>query len=128
MSENLTIKVYEPILNAMENLVRVDIPAEIKPQETADNQAKKLNIAEARENLTDLVNEVAYGGQRLVVMRRGKELAALVPMEDLQALRLIAVPQMSIRQDARSFSVTLPYGTETTQRVDNGAGTPSEKP
>jgi prevent-host-death family protein len=111
----------------MENLVRVDIPAEIKPQEAPGNQAKKLNIAEARENLTDLVNEVAYGGQRLVVMRRGKELAALVPMEDLHALRLIAVQQMSVTQDARSFSVTLPYGTATTQRVDDGAGTPNEK-
>jgi len=45
-----------------------------------------ISITEARENLADLGNRVALRGERLVVERRGKDLFALVPMEDLQLL------------------------------------------
>jgi prevent-host-death family protein len=45
-----------------------------------------VSITEARENLADLGNRVSLRGERLVVERRGKDLFALVPMEDLELL------------------------------------------
>jgi prevent-host-death family protein len=42
-----------------------------------------MSTAEARENLAELVNRVAYGKERIVLTRHGKEVAALVPIEDL---------------------------------------------
>jgi prevent-host-death family protein len=48
-----------------------------------------ISITEAREHLADLGNRVSLRGERLVVERRGKNLFALVPMEDLELLERI---------------------------------------
>lgn len=46
----------------------------------------KATASGARENLADLLNRAAYKGERTVIRRRGKEMAALVPMDDLRIL------------------------------------------
>ena len=43
-------------------------------------------ISEAREHLADLGNRVSIRGERVLVERRGKNLFALVPVEDLELL------------------------------------------
>jgi prevent-host-death family protein len=43
-----------------------------------------VSVADARSDLAELLNRVAYGKERLVITRHGRELAALVPVEDLQ--------------------------------------------
>lgn len=45
-----------------------------------------ISTADARRNLADLVNRVAYGKERVVLTRHGKQLCALVPIEDLSFL------------------------------------------
>jgi prevent-host-death family protein len=50
---------------------------------------KKVNMHTARANLTDLVSEVHYGGERVVIARRDKPLAVLVSVEDAEALERI---------------------------------------
>jgi prevent-host-death family protein len=47
---------------------------------------KKVSAAEAKAKLSALVAEVAFGGQRVVIERRGKSVAALVSMSDLACL------------------------------------------
>jgi prevent-host-death family protein len=47
----------------------------------------RLSATRAREEFSDTLNRVAYGGERIVLHRRGKDLAALVPVEDLELLR-----------------------------------------
>lgn len=42
-----------------------------------------VSVADARSDLAELLNRVAYGKERLVITRHGRELAAIVPMEDL---------------------------------------------
>jgi prevent-host-death family protein len=42
-----------------------------------------VSVADARNDLAELLNRVAYGKERLVITRHGRELAAIVPMEDL---------------------------------------------
>jgi prevent-host-death family protein len=46
--------------------------------------ATAVSVADARSDLADLLNRVAYGKERLVITRHGRELAALVPVEDLK--------------------------------------------
>jgi prevent-host-death family protein len=43
-----------------------------------------VTVADARSGLAELLNRVAYGKERLVITRHGREIAALVPVEDLQ--------------------------------------------
>ena len=45
-----------------------------------------ISTADARKNLADLVNRVAYGKERVVLTRHGKRVAALIPIEDLSLL------------------------------------------
>ena len=47
----------------------------------------KITTAEARKNFADIVNNVAYGKDPIVLTRRGKALAALVSIEDLKLLQ-----------------------------------------
>lgn len=48
-----------------------------------------IGIAEIRNNMADALNRVAYQGERIVLERRGKGVAAIVPMEDLALLEAI---------------------------------------
>lgn len=45
----------------------------------------ELPITAARDQLADVVNEAAYGGQVTYLTRRGRRLAAIVSMETAEA-------------------------------------------
>jgi len=45
-----------------------------------------INVVKIRSNLADTINRVAYQGERVVLERRGKGVAAMVSMEDLALL------------------------------------------
>lgn len=47
---------------------------------------RRTSIAEARADLSSLVNRVAHGGERVVLTSRGRPKAALIGLEDLRAL------------------------------------------
>jgi prevent-host-death family protein len=48
--------------------------------------AKRVSAAQAKSNFATLVAEVAFGGQYVIIERRGKPLAALVSLADLERL------------------------------------------
>ena len=48
-----------------------------------------LSIMQARDRLSELVNQVAYGKERVTITRRGKALAVLVPIEDMELLQAL---------------------------------------
>lgn len=51
---------------------------------------RRVSSSEARGDLAEIINRAAHGGERVVVHRGEKELAAVIPMEDLRLLeRLI---------------------------------------
>ncbi|PHQ81119.1 MAG: type II toxin-antitoxin system prevent-host-death family antitoxin [Coxiella sp. (in: Bacteria)] len=49
----------------------------------------KMTTVEARENFSDLINKAAYGNERVVLTRRGKALAAVIPLADLDSLQAV---------------------------------------
>src|SRR5258706_28911 len=50
------------------------------------NTDPRLLATEFREKLADSLSRVAYGNERIVLVRNGKDVAALVPMRDLESL------------------------------------------
>jgi prevent-host-death family protein len=46
----------------------------------------RLTTSKARQEFAETINRVAYRGERIILHRRGKNLAALVPITDLVAL------------------------------------------
>ena len=45
-----------------------------------------ISTGDARKHFAELVNRVAFGKERVVLTRHGKQLCALVPIEDLSFL------------------------------------------
>jgi prevent-host-death family protein len=43
-------------------------------------------ISEAREHFATIINQVAFGGERVRLTRHGKAVAAVVPIEDVEFL------------------------------------------
>lgn len=44
----------------------------------------KMSTVEARENFSEMINQAAYGNQRVVLTRRGKPLVAVISLQDLE--------------------------------------------
>ena len=49
----------------------------------------QLAASKAREQFADIINRVSYRGERVVLERRGKRVAALVPVQDLDLLEVL---------------------------------------
>ena len=47
----------------------------------------RLTASELREDLADVINKVAYAGEKIVVQRNGKDMAVLISMEDFALLQ-----------------------------------------
>ncbi len=42
-------------------------------------KGNKVSVADAKKNLSDLLGRVAYGGEEILITRRGNPMALLVP-------------------------------------------------
>lgn len=69
---------------------------------------KPVSTADVRRNMAELVNRTAYGGERFVVTRHGKELAAIVPVGEATLLQRIRG-----LLEAREFEAALKEISET---------------
>ena len=49
----------------------------------------RLRTSKARQEFSDTLNRVVYGRERIVLARRGRDLAAIVPMDDLELIRAL---------------------------------------
>jgi len=70
------------------------------------NFMTRLNVSKAREEFPDVVNRAAYAKERTIVSRRGKDLAAIIPIEDLRLLERLARDEMD-RQDLEDARAAL---------------------
>jgi prevent-host-death family protein len=50
-------------------------------------EAPALDLTQARARFTEAVNRVIYRGERILIRRHGRPVAALVPVEDLALIR-----------------------------------------
>jgi prevent-host-death family protein len=54
----------------------------------------RLSVVELRQSLAEILNRAEYQGERIIIHRRGRAAAALIPLEDLELLeRLIGEAQ-----------------------------------
>ena len=48
-----------------------------------------VSTVEARNEFSTVLNRAAFGKERVILERRGKAIAAIVPMEDVKLLRAL---------------------------------------
>ncbi len=49
----------------------------------------RIPASQARKDLAETLNQVLYRGERVVLQRRGKDLAAIVPLADLELVEAL---------------------------------------
>ena len=70
---------------------------------------KQLSTAELRKNISDCLNHVAYGKDRIRVMRRDKILAAIVPAEEVEILDRLDEPEYAVLREALLARGKIPW-------------------
>ena len=75
-----------------------------------------ITTSKVRKDLSDTVNRVAYGGERVVLQRRGKEVAAVVPIEDLKLLEALE-DRMDLADARAALAEANKKGTKSLQAV-----------
>jgi prevent-host-death family protein len=70
-------------------------------------EAWTLPATEARARFSEVVNRAAFASERVVLTRRGKRFAAVVPIEDLDFLE-----EMEDRADAEDYRAALKAARE----------------
>jgi len=71
---------------------------------------RTLGVVEIRNNLADIMAQVAYSGVRFVVERKGRPMIALVGVEDLRRLEALERARDSelLRRAKAAWQGTLP--------------------
>jgi len=80
---------------------------------TDDHKAGHVSVSEARETFAELVNRAAYGHERVLVARRGRPVAAIVPIEDVEFIERI-----EDELDLRPGHLADPFGQDRTVERD----------
>ena len=78
-------------------------------------------FSEARTHLTDIVNGVAYGGERIILTRKGKQLVAIIPLADLRALEAIE-NKIDIEDAKKALRNIEKYGTVSWEEAKRELG------
>ena len=80
-----------------------------------------LNTTDAREKLAEVLNRVAYAKDRVRITRRGKEIAAVVPIEDLELIERLE-DQMDLQEAKKALDEAREKGTIPLEKIREELG------
>lgn len=81
-----------------------------------------MNTVEAKEQFTDLINRVAHSKERFILTRRGKEIAVIIPYEDLKLLQ-DSQDKSDLRDAIDALKEARSTGTMTLEKLKEDIGT-----
>ncbi len=74
----------------------------------------RQSASDVRKDFAEALNRVAFGGERIVLHRRGKDVAVLVPIADLELLEQIEDvldAEEAVRRISDPNEIPVPYET-----------------
>lgn len=80
-----------------------------------------ISAADAKEELPELLNRVSHYKEHIIITRRGKEIAALIPIEDLQLIKE-SQNKNDLQEAVESLKQAREEGTITLQQLKNEIG------
>ena len=69
----------------------------------------RINVGDLRSRLADMINQVAFGKERVILQRRGRDVVAVVSLEDLSVLEKIE-EHIDLDEARRSLAETKKKG------------------
>jgi len=80
-----------------------------------------LNTTDAREKLAEILNRVAYAKDRVRITRRGKEIAAVIPIEDLEFIERLE-DEMDLQEAEKALVEAREKGTVPLEEIRKELG------
>lgn len=72
----------------------------------------KVSTSAVRKDFSEVLNKVAYAKERIILQRHGKDVAAVIPIEDLQLLEDIEDKiDAKLAKKARKEKGFIPWST-----------------
>ena len=80
-----------------------------------------ISTVKAREQLSTVINRAAFGKERVVLTRRGKEVAAVVPIEDVKLLEELE-DRIDLEEARAALAETKSKGTIPWEKIKADLG------
>ena len=75
-----------------------------------------INTIDAKEEFSELINRVSHNKEKIILTRRGKEIAVIIPIEDLAILQTIQ-NKTDLQEAAEALKEARNSGTTTLDQL-----------
>lgn len=80
-----------------------------------------ITAAEAKVEFSELLSRVSHHKERIIITRRGKEIAAIIPVEDLQLIKE-SLNKIDLQEAVESLKQSRESGTITLDQLKKETG------
>lgn len=81
----------------------------------------QVTTVDARKQISEIINRAAFGKERITLTRRGKEIAALVPIEDMKLLEALE-DRIDLEEARAALSESKKKGTVSWEKMRRELG------
>jgi prevent-host-death family protein len=82
---------------------------------------KQVSTVDARAQFSEIINRAAFGKERVTLTRRGKEIVAVVPIEDMKLLEALE-DKIDLEEARAALAKAKKKGTVTWEKVKTELG------
>ena len=82
---------------------------------------RQVSTVDARKQISEIINRAAFGKERMILTRRGKELVAVVPIEDVKLLEALE-DRMDLEEARAALSESKKKGTVSWEKMKKELG------
>lgn len=80
-----------------------------------------INTTDAKEEFSELINRVSHHKERIILTRRDKEIAAIIPIEDLLLIQA-SQDKKDLNEAVEALKEARKEGTLTLEDLKEGTG------
>lgn len=81
----------------------------------------QFNTVDARAQFSEIINRAAFGKERMILTRRGKEIVAVVPIEDVKLLEALE-DRIDLEEARTALLEAKKKGTVSWQKIKKDLG------
>lgn len=81
----------------------------------------QVNTIDARAQFSEIINRAAFGKERMILTRRGKEIVAVVPIEDVKLLEALE-DKIDLEEARAALAESKKKGTVSWEKIKKDLG------
>jgi prevent-host-death family protein len=81
----------------------------------------QVNTVDARAQFSEIINRAAFGKERMILTRRGKEIVAVVPIEDVKLLEALE-DKIDLEEARAALAESKKKGTVSWEKIKKDLG------